>query len=274
MEVVPASPYTWPGHKGSNPTRHHRQHGLRARGCRPERVGETRGSNRPFERSTPSHARIPPPRADHRDPGVRPLDARGHRLVPRRRPGHRRAPGQRPPRLHHGLLGHGRPSASWPSSARCSSTSCRTPLVARRFGVQTDGIELWLLGGMARLNRDAPSPKADGLIAVAGPVASIALGAVFIGAAFGLAALGLWPLIAAMMGWLGRGQHHHRRVQPAARRPARRRPHPPSHPLGPPPRPAAGHPRGGAGRPGARLGDRHPRRLDDASRAGAGSSCP
>ena len=37
-------------------------------------------------------------------------------------------------------------------------------LVARRFGVQTEGIELWLLGGMARLNSDAPSPKADGLI--------------------------------------------------------------------------------------------------------------
>ena len=49
-------------------------------------------------------------------------------------------------------------------------------LVARRFGVQTEGIELWLLGGMARLNSDAPSPKADGLIAVAGPLSSLLLG--------------------------------------------------------------------------------------------------
>jgi hypothetical protein len=59
--------------------------------------------------------------------------------------------------------------------------------------VQTDGIELWLLGGMARLNRDAPSPKADGLIAVSGPLASILVGAAFIGGAIGLDAAGAWP---------------------------------------------------------------------------------
>jgi len=76
-------------------------------------------------------------------------------------------------------------------------------LVARRYGVQTDGIELWLLGGMARLNRDAPSPKADGLIAVAGPLASILVGAAFIGGAIGLDAVGVWPLLPAMVAWLG-----------------------------------------------------------------------
>ena len=76
-------------------------------------------------------------------------------------------------------------------------------LVARRFGVQTEGIELWLLGGMARLNSDAPSPKADGLIAVAGPLSSLLLGAAGIGAAVGLEAMDAWPLAAAMIGWLG-----------------------------------------------------------------------
>src|SRR5262245_7861117 len=76
-------------------------------------------------------------------------------------------------------------------------------LVARRFGVQTDGIELWLLGGMARLNRDAPSPKADGLIALAGPLMSILVGAAFIGTAIGLEAVGVWALVPAMVGWLG-----------------------------------------------------------------------
>ncbi len=76
-------------------------------------------------------------------------------------------------------------------------------LVARRFGVQTEGIELWLLGGMARLNSDAPSPKADGLIAVAGPLSSLLLGAAGIGAAVGLDAMDAWPLAAAMIGWLG-----------------------------------------------------------------------
>ncbi len=49
-------------------------------------------------------------------------------------------------------------------------------LTARRYGVETEGIELWLLGGMARLNNDAPTPRADGLIAAAGPLASILLG--------------------------------------------------------------------------------------------------
>ena len=76
-------------------------------------------------------------------------------------------------------------------------------LVARRFGVDTDGIELWLLGGMARLNRDSPSPKADGLIAAAGPAASLVIAGVFIGGAFGLDALGTWPLRVALVGWLG-----------------------------------------------------------------------
>jgi Zn-dependent protease len=76
-------------------------------------------------------------------------------------------------------------------------------LVARRFGVQTDGIELWLLGGMARLNSDAPSPKADGLIAGAGPLSSILLGGAAIGTAIGLETIGASPLIAAMVGWLG-----------------------------------------------------------------------
>src|SRR5262245_26231735 len=76
-------------------------------------------------------------------------------------------------------------------------------LVARHYGVHTDGIELWLLGGMARLNRESPTPKADGLIAVAGPLASILVGAGCIGAAIGLDALGVWPLVPAMIGWLG-----------------------------------------------------------------------
>jgi Zn-dependent protease len=76
-------------------------------------------------------------------------------------------------------------------------------LAARRYGVQTDGIELWLLGGMARLNSDSPSPKADGLIAGAGPLSSTLLGAAAIGAAVGLEAVDAWPLAAAMVGWLG-----------------------------------------------------------------------
>jgi Zn-dependent protease len=74
---------------------------------------------------------------------------------------------------------------------------------ARRYGVRTEGIELWLLGGMARLDNDAPSPRADGLIAVAGPATSLVVGGALVGAAFGLDALGVAPLAVALAGWLG-----------------------------------------------------------------------
>ncbi len=49
-------------------------------------------------------------------------------------------------------------------------------LVARRYGVRTESIDLWALGGMARLDRESPSPRADGLIAVAGPAVSLMIG--------------------------------------------------------------------------------------------------
>jgi Zn-dependent protease len=57
-------------------------------------------------------------------------------------------------------------------------------LVARRYGVNTESIDLWALGGMARLDRESPTPKADGLIAVAGPAVSLGIGAIAIGLAF------------------------------------------------------------------------------------------
>ncbi|MET0144620.1 MAG: site-2 protease family protein [Ilumatobacteraceae bacterium] len=59
-------------------------------------------------------------------------------------------------------------------------------LVARRFGVGTTSIELWALGGVARLDQDPRSPKAEGWIAAAGPLASLALGGITFGAAIGL----------------------------------------------------------------------------------------
>src|SRR5690606_15881912 len=40
-------------------------------------------------------------------------------------------------------------------------------LTARRFGVTTDSIQLWALGGVARLSREAPAAKAGGWTAVA-----------------------------------------------------------------------------------------------------------
>ena len=49
-------------------------------------------------------------------------------------------------------------------------------LVARRFGVSTESIDLWPLGGVARLDREPPTPRAEGWIAVAGPLVSLLIG--------------------------------------------------------------------------------------------------
>ncbi|MGH9135041.1 MAG: site-2 protease family protein [Ilumatobacteraceae bacterium] len=76
-------------------------------------------------------------------------------------------------------------------------------LIARRFDVGTRSIELWALGGMARLEREAPSPKAEGWIAAAGPLASIAVGVVSLAAWVGLERAGSLPTIASVLGWLG-----------------------------------------------------------------------
>jgi Zn-dependent protease/CBS domain-containing protein len=46
-------------------------------------------------------------------------------------------------------------------------------LMARRFGIQTEGIDLWLLGGVARLSRDSKNPKEEFFVAAAGPAVTL-----------------------------------------------------------------------------------------------------
>ena len=55
-------------------------------------------------------------------------------------------------------------------------------LVARRFGVRTDAITLFLFGGVATLVDEPGAPRADALIAVAGPAMSAAIAALSFGA--------------------------------------------------------------------------------------------
>jgi Zn-dependent protease len=59
-------------------------------------------------------------------------------------------------------------------------------LTARRFGIGVRGITLELLGGWTEMERDAPTPRVDALVSLAGPAVSL-----LIGGAGALAALAL-----------------------------------------------------------------------------------
>lgn len=87
-------------------------------------------------------------------------------------------------------------------------------LVARRLGIGIIGIDLWLLGGLAKLDRDSRSPGEEFKVAVAGPAVTLAIVVVAIGAAFGVdnvdeftdsALLGSDQTtpVSALLGWLG-----------------------------------------------------------------------
>lgn len=75
-------------------------------------------------------------------------------------------------------------------------------LIARRSAIQTRSIELWALGGMARLDREAPTPRSEAAIAVAGPMTSVVLGAIFLGAWFWLPTNGTAGDFGRVAGWL------------------------------------------------------------------------
>jgi Zn-dependent protease/CBS domain-containing protein len=52
-------------------------------------------------------------------------------------------------------------------------------LVARRGGIEIDGIDLWLLGGLARFRQDTRSPRQEFAVAAAGPAVSLVIAIVF-----------------------------------------------------------------------------------------------
>lgn len=75
-------------------------------------------------------------------------------------------------------------------------------LVARKFGIPMKEITLFIFGGVASMEEEPPSPKAEFLMAIAGPIASIVLGMGF-WALYSLSALGNWPLpIFGVFGYL------------------------------------------------------------------------
>jgi Zn-dependent protease/CBS domain-containing protein len=71
-------------------------------------------------------------------------------------------------------------------------------LVAQRYGLRVEKITLWIFGGVSQLSGDVPSPGAEVWIAGVGPLTSLVLGAIFLGAA-GLFA-GTHPASASVAG--------------------------------------------------------------------------
>jgi Zn-dependent protease/CBS domain-containing protein len=75
-------------------------------------------------------------------------------------------------------------------------------LVSKRYGVRVRRITLWLLGGVAELDGQAPHARGDLLIAAAGPLASLSIGALFAVAAVAAHGLGAPALATAGLVWL------------------------------------------------------------------------
>jgi Zn-dependent protease len=73
-------------------------------------------------------------------------------------------------------------------------------LQARREGIRIEGITLWLFGGVARLGGAIPSAGAEFRVAIAGPVVSLVLGAIFTGLAV---LLSLPVAVDGVLAWLG-----------------------------------------------------------------------
>jgi Zn-dependent protease/CBS domain-containing protein len=70
---------------------------------------------------------------------------------------------------------------------------------ARREGMEIEGIVLWLFGGVAQFRGVFPSARAEFLIAVAGPLVSLAIGA----GALAAALLPLPEAVDGVLAWLG-----------------------------------------------------------------------
>lgn len=75
-------------------------------------------------------------------------------------------------------------------------------IMARRHGVRVEGVTFWLFGGVAKLGKDAPTPRAEWRIAAIGPVTNLVLAAIALGATRGLDALAAPDVAVAVAGYV------------------------------------------------------------------------
>ncbi len=75
-------------------------------------------------------------------------------------------------------------------------------LVGRRYGIPMKGITLFMFGGVAQMDEESRTPKAEFLMAVAGPIASFALAGGFYGLHAALKATAAPTPLAGVIGYL------------------------------------------------------------------------
>ncbi|HEX7197709.1 MAG TPA: site-2 protease family protein [Candidatus Limnocylindria bacterium] len=72
-------------------------------------------------------------------------------------------------------------------------------ILARRLGLKVAGITLFIFGGATSIETDSRRPRDEALIALAGPVTSLGIGALLLG----VGAVVPQPEVRALVGWLG-----------------------------------------------------------------------
>ena len=75
-------------------------------------------------------------------------------------------------------------------------------IAARRAKMRVDGITLWFMGGVTRIEGDSQSPLSEFVIALVGPLTSGVLGGVSLALSVGVQDAG-WRLAAGSLAWLG-----------------------------------------------------------------------
>ena len=78
-------------------------------------------------------------------------------------------------------------------------------IVAKQYGMPMKGITLFIFGGVAEMSDEPPSPKAEFLMAIAGPISSVALGIMFY-FVWRIGSRGGWPVpingVVRYLAWL------------------------------------------------------------------------